>query len=122
MMKISVSSKESGNFSGWLEKCKKVDVQSALDEAGKEIVDSLKASTVVDTGQTRDSYNYEATMNVLNVFNTYIPNGTNKPLVLILNYGHATRGGTFVQGLHFLDSAFDSISITEKVMEVINDG
>lgn len=93
------------NLTNYLEKIKnKFDI-SKLDKYGKQGVQALSAATPVRTGLTASSWGYK----ILNensrisiVFtNSHIEKGT--PIAIILQYGHATRNGGWVEGIDYIN-------------------
>ena len=87
-----------------------------LDSYGKKGVRALSEATPVDTGQTAASWQYkvERTSNsaTISFWNTNINNGV--PIALILQYGHATGNGGWVEGRDYINPAlrpiFDSLA------------
>ena len=83
---------------------------------GKKGVEYLALATPVDTGKTSRSWTYSVeTVDdkcILNFSNENIQNGTN--IALILQYGHGTANGVYVQGRDYINpalkSVFDSIA------------
>lgn len=99
-----------GDFSGlekFLERSADGIPMSVLDKYGQEGVRALAASTPKDTGKTAGSWYYrtERTKGMLKLVfcNSNIQNGT--PVAVVLQYGHATRNGGFVQGRDYIDPA-----------------
>lgn len=99
-----------GDFSGlerFLERSADGIPMSVLDKYGQEGVRALVASTPKDTGKTAGSWYYrtERTKGMLKLVfcNSNIQNGT--PIAVVLQYGHATRNGGFVQGRDYIDPA-----------------
>lgn len=82
-----------------------------FDKYGKEGVAALKAATPIDTGNTRDSWYYEVVKDDGNVKisfnNSNIQNGV--PIAIILQYGHATRNGGWVEGRDYINPAIQPI-------------
>ncbi len=78
-----------------------------LDKYGREGVAALSSATPVDTGKTANSWNYEIFYQNRSVYitfnNTNIVNGV--PIAIILQYGHATRNGGYVQGRDYINPA-----------------
>ena len=108
-----------GDFSrslGYLEKAKHAVRLSALDKYGREGVDALASATPVDSGLTARSWYYKieyAKDSVKLIFsNSNIQNGV--PIAIILQYGHGTGTGGWVQGRDYINPAirpiFDSIA------------
>lgn len=84
---------------------------SSLDKYGKEGVQALAAATPVDTGLTAASWYYEIERNEGSTSivwkNSNIVDGT--PIAVILQYGHATRNGGYVQGTDYINTALRPI-------------
>lgn len=108
-----------GNFKSterFLKHAKSVDYVSILEHYGQAGVDALAASTPVDTGRTASSWSYEIEVKkdryTIYWTNSNIQNGV--PIAVILQYGHATNNGGFVQGRDYINPAlqniFDSIA------------
>lgn len=103
-----------GNFKNaekFLEKNSSINIDSILHRYGREGVDALAAATPVDTGETSKSWTYEVkkTRNgsSLTWSNTNAPGGV--PVVILIQYGHATKGGTYVQGIDFINPVMKPI-------------
>ena len=111
--------RQKGDFSkldGYLERLKSVIKLSDLDKYGKEGVAALASATPVDTGLTASSwsYNIKRTKEYIEITfdNSNIQNGV--PIAIILQYGHATGGGGWVEGRDYINPAirpiFDKIA------------
>lgn len=112
MAKISFSQK--GDFkklSTFLQKAKQGIKQSILDKYGREGVKALTAATPVNTGLTASSWYYEIERNkdsVSLVFkNSNVNNGVQ--IAIILQYGHATGTGGWVEGIDYINPAVQPI-------------
>lgn len=89
---------------------------SDLDKYGREGVSALASATPVDSGKTASSWSYEIIKEKdsvkLTFSNSNIQNGV--PIAVILQYGHATRNGGWVQGRDYINPAirpiFDKIA------------
>lgn len=121
---ISVHHK--GDFSStvrFLEKLLRNDYRQLLDKYGQMGVDALKAATPVDSGKTAESWRYEIQNQngsvVLRWYNKNVNKGVN--IAIILQMGHGTRHGGYVQGRDYINPAlrpiFDAIA-TEAWNEV----
>lgn len=79
-----------------------------LERIGRLGVDALSRATPVDTGKTSDSWGYsiERGKDSVSVVwtNSNIVNGWANVAVLI-QYGHATRNGGYVQGRDYINPA-----------------
>lgn len=108
-----------GDFSRsfrYLERVKGAVRLSDLDKYGREGVAALASATPVDSGLTASSWYYEITRTngsvSINFNNSNIQNGV--PIAVILQYGHATGTGGYVQGRDYINPAirpvFDRIA------------
>lgn len=114
-----ISFSHKGDFSkltSFLEKSKEAVRSSLLDKYGREGVAALMSATPVDTGLTASSWYYKIEHSdgstVLSFHNSNIQNGV--PIAVILQYGHATRTGGWVEGRDYINPAlrpiFDKIA------------
>lgn len=114
-----ITVKHTGSFKNvekFLYKASRTNVLSILDKYGRQGVEALASATPTDSGLTADSWKYE----VRNSKGSYSITWTNSnvvngvPVVILLQYGHATKNGGFVQGRDFINPAiqpiFDKIS------------
>ena len=109
-----ITFRQKGDFSKltrYLEKVKSVVKLSNLDKYGKEGVAALASATPVDTGLTASSWSYEikhknGTVSI-SFKNSNIQNGV--PIAIILQYGHGTRNGGWVQGRDYINPAIQPI-------------
>lgn len=125
-MKISFSSK--GDFSKtikFLNKVKNVKINNILSKYGKIGVNALSQATPKDSGVTSRSWNYKIEVNNDNAsivwYNTNVVKGVN--IAVILQYGHGTRNGGWVEGRDYINPAMKPIfdKIADQVWkEVIN--
>lgn len=109
-----ISFSHKGDFSKltrFFEKAKSVVRKEDFDKYGREGVSALASATPVDSGQTANSWRYEiANINGLikiSFFNSNIQNGV--PIAIILQYGHGTKNGGWVQGRDFINPAIQPI-------------
>ena len=87
-----------------------------LSRFGQMGVEALASATPVDTGKTADSWTYEIERTnektTIRWLNTNINDGVN--IAVILQYGHGTGTGGYVQGRDYINPAmrplFDSIA------------
>lgn len=89
--------KRSGNWSS------KID----LDKYGSKGVAALREATPKDTGLTANSWSYNITRSknsvIISFENTNINDGV--PIAIILQYGHGTRNGGWVEGYDYINPA-----------------
>lgn len=100
----------------FFEKALEIAGWGLLDKYGKAGVDALREATPMDSGLARDSWDYEIIREKGSTSivwtNSDVEGGCN--VVLLLQYGHGTRGGTYVEGRDFINPAmkpvFDKIA------------
>ena len=109
-----ISFRHKGDFSKlarFLERAKEVVHLGCLDKYGREGVAALASATPVDTGLTADSWYYKITNDgqsaKVTFYNSNIQNGV--PIAIILQYGHGTRNGGWVQGRDYVNPAVQPI-------------
>lgn len=117
---IRVTSK--GNLSKtmkFLEKCKRNNLLNILQKYGEEGVAALKSATPVDTGLTANSWYYKIEQSSgsvsISFYNSNVQNGV--PIAIILQYGHATRNGGWVQGRDYINPAIQPIF--DKILDSV---
>ena len=109
-----ISFRHKGDFSKltrFLERAKEVVHLGCLDKYGREGVAALASATPVDTGLTADSWYYKITNDgqsaKVTFYKSNIQNGV--PIAIILQYGHGTRNGGWVQGRDYVNPAVQPI-------------
>ena len=84
---------------------------SDLDKYGRQGVQALAAATPIDTGLTASSWYYKITMKgdsaTISFHNSNIQNGV--PIAIILQYGHGTGNGGWVEGRDYINPAIQPI-------------
>lgn len=114
-----ITFRHKGDFSkltSFLERAKQAVKISDLDKYGRAGVAALESATPKDTGLTASSWYYEIVRKDGSVSITFnnsnIQNGV--PIAIILQYGHGTRNGGWVQGRDYINPAvqpiFDAIA------------
>ena len=103
-----------GDFSKtkqFLKKMNSSTLRTVLNRYGQKGVEALAAATPVRTGLTANSWYYEIEikngMYSISFFNSNIQNGV--PIAIILQYGHGTRNGGWVQGRNYIEPAIQPI-------------
>lgn len=118
--------RQKGDFSKlthYLEKVKEIVKLGDLDKYGREGVAALASATPVDTGLTASSWRYEIQHGndsvSITFYNDNIQNGV--PIAIILQYGHGTRNGGYVQGRDYINPAIKPIfdKITEDAWKEV---
>nr|DAJ11352.1 MAG TPA: type I neck protein [Caudoviricetes sp.] len=102
--------KQSGslkNFEGFLYKNRKRRIYQLLNEYGKQGVELLRDATPVDTGKTATGWDYEIEVNSQGISLYWVNNNVNEgvPIAILIQYGHATRSGSYVQGVDYINPA-----------------
>lgn len=114
-----ISVRQKGDFSRtmrYLGKLQKAIRLADLDKYGQEGVAALASATPVETGQTANSWYYKierrGSSASISFYNSNIQNGI--LIAIILQYGHATHNGGWVQGRDYINPAirplFDKIA------------
>ena len=121
-----ITFKQKGNFNKTyllFEKAKEVFKRGDLDKYGRMGIRALRSSTPRDSGLASKSWRYEINhekdKSTITWHNDDIEGGCN--VAILVQYGHGTRNGGYVQGKDFINPAmkpiFENISkqITEEV-------
>ena len=107
----------------WLSKIPGIGWRAVLDKYGKAGVEALRAATPIDTGLTSKSWTYDIYKTrsgyAINWRNTNINNGVN--IAIILQYGHGTKSGGYVQGVDYINPALRPIleELAEKASKEV---
>ena len=109
-----ITFRHKGDFSKttrYLERMKKAARLGVLDKYGREGVAALASATPVDTGLTAQSWYYKIERKngsvSITFHNSNIQNGV--PIAIILQYGHGTGNGGYVQGRDYINPAVQPI-------------
>ncbi len=109
-----ISFKQKGDFSKltrFLERAKEAVHLGDLDRYGREGVAALSSATPIDSGLTASSWYYEIENKkgsvTISFHNSNIQNGI--PIAIILQYGHGTGTGGWVQGRDYINPAIQPI-------------
>ena len=114
-MNIKVTT--SGDFSktfkylGNIQSFKRNKLMSILKKYGEKGVANLREMTPKDTGETAKSWSYEITENGNTVTLAFTNDVQNQgvPIVILLQYGHGTGTGGYVQPNDFINPAMKPI-------------
>ena len=95
----------------WMMNAKEAKFYKKLYKYGEEGVRALSEATPIDTGKTATSWNYEIHWSkgvfTINFTNDNVVKGL--PVAILLQYGHATRNGGFVQGIDYINPALTPV-------------
>lgn len=111
------------NLETFLKKMINGDAYADLEMYAREGVAALASATPVDTGVAADSWYYE----IGNENGSYVVSWRNfdvvagTPVVILLQYGHATGTGGYVEAYDFINPAIQPIfnKISEKVWKAV---
>lgn len=109
-----ITFRQKGDFSkltNYLERVKGKVHLSDLDKFGRAGVAALASATPIDSGLTASSWYYEIrrTKNsvAISFHNSNIQNGV--PIAIILQYGHGTGTGGWVEGRDYINPAIQPL-------------
>lgn len=81
------------------------DLYNKIEENTIYAVNLLRDNTPINTGRASDSWGYEMSRDkdkiVVIIYNTDVEGGYN--VALLIEYDHATRGGGWVVGKHYIE-------------------
>lgn len=116
-----ISFRQKGDFKNltkFLERSLESIQHGVLDKYGKEGVAALSSSTPIDSGLTASSWYYKIENDKrgakLSFYNSNIVD--NVPIAIVIQYGHATGTGGWVEGRDYINPSlqpiFDKIADT----------
>lgn len=111
-----ISSGSFNNMDKFLAKMKNANFRSVIEKEAEKGRVALANATPRDSGEAASSWSYEISQNrgglEITWTNSKMAGGV--PLVVLLQYGHGTRTGGYVQGRDFINPAmkpvFDKIA------------
>jgi len=118
--------KHKGNFNKtekFLAGAKRIRFKEILESYAKQGVNALSSATPVDSGLTSSSWGY----NIITTNSGFRIEWTNSnvvsgvPIAIILQYGHGTRNGGWVQGRDYINPAIAPIfaDLTEALWKEV---
>lgn len=109
-----ISFRQKGDFSKlnrYFELVKETAKIGVLDKYGRAGVSALSSATPIDTGKTAASWYYEIKRQngsvSLEFFNSNVNKGV--PIAIVLQYGHGTGTGGWVEGRDYINPAIQPI-------------
>lgn len=124
---ISVSHKGSfSNLERFLKRNQKLNLDVYLNLYGQKGVEALANATPRDTGKTANSWRYEIEKDEINkkitvrwLNDNVVDDWFN--VALMLQYGHGTRSGAWVEGIDYINPAIRSIfdAMAEEIWKEI---
>lgn len=123
---MRVNFEVSGGFTKterFLNRMKRREYLNVLDEFGRDGVQALRNATPVDSGATAEAWDYEIkrTRNYTEIVWTNSNINDGAPIAVILQYGHGTGTGGYVQGRDYINPAIRPVfdKIAEKAWKVV---
>lgn len=122
---LSISSK--GDYSktlSWLKRMKLDKIMDKLNAYGEQGVMALQNATPKRTGLTASSWYYEINRTPTSISITWKNSNMAReaiPIALLIQYGHGTRTGGYVQGIDYINPTLKPIfeEITNNVWKEI---
>lgn len=103
-----------GNFNkteSFFKRITRSDYLRRLEKYGQEGVRALASATPIDSGKTANSWSYKISQRPgrtrINWINSHVVDGV--PIAIIIQYGHGTRNGGYVQGRDYINPAIKPI-------------
>ena len=109
-----ITFRQKGDFSKlsrYLEKVKESAKVGILDKYGQAGVAALSSATPVESGLTAQSWYYEIEHTKSSAVIRFLNSNVNKgvPIAIILQYGHGTGTGGWVEGRDYINPAIQPI-------------
>ncbi len=110
----------------FLDKCRDIaGMDSLYDKYGQKGVEALREATPRDTGKTAESWGYKVTKlpNAIQITWTNDNKVKGIPIAILLQYGHGTRNGGYVQGRDYINPALRPIfdELAEKLWKEVTE-
>ena len=98
-------------FNRYLERLKEAVKLGDLNKYGRQGVQALSSATPIESGETANSWYYKINRTkesvAITFHNSNIENGV--PIAIILQYGHGTGTGGYVEGRDYINPAIQPI-------------
>lgn len=82
-------------------------LRTAFEKYGSEGVEALRSATPSDSGLTANSWSYTIEDWGIGFNNSNLNNGYS--VALLIQYGHATRNGGYIEGFDYINPALQPI-------------
>lgn len=123
-MVISFESK--GDFSRtqrWLKRLSRAEYLNHLNSMGEEGVRALRSATPTESGATANAWSYKVEKTAKGYSIRWFNSNENQgvPIAILIQYGHATGTGGYVQGRDFINPAIRPIfdEMAEKAWKAV---
>lgn len=119
---------QKGDFSKslkFMERLKGLFRKSDLDAYAQRGVEALREATPIDSGVTANSWGYDIKYRnqsiAITFTNSNVQNGV--PIAIILQYGHRTGTGGWVQGRDYINPAVQTVfdEIVNDIVKEVNE-
>ena len=109
-----ITFRHKGDFSKtskWLRKIREAARLGILDKYGREGVAALASATPTETGKTASSWYYQVERRNGSVAIVFLNSNINDgvPIAIILQYGHGTGTGGWVEGRDYINPAIQPL-------------
>lgn len=109
-----ITLKQRGNFdklTSFLERIKEPFNMGILNKYGMKGVEALREATPKDTGKTSESWSYKITRENDIIKLSFLNSNRNQdvPIAIILQYGHGTKNGGWVEGIDYINPAIQPL-------------
>ena len=101
-----------------------MNIKRMLRQYGKEGVEALELATPKDTGKTASSWSYE--IETTDDGYNLVWNNTNMaepgmPVAILIQFGHATKSGTYVRGIDYINPALSPVfqKIADNILDEV---
>ena len=112
------------NLTSFLEKAKEKINLGVLDKYGRMGVAALQSATPKDSGKTSESWYYKINRENGTISLSFHNSNENQgvPIAIILQYGHATGNGGYVEGIDYINPAIQPIftQLAEEVWKEVD--
>lgn len=123
MISVSVKTNHTNSTEKFFDRIKNKSYLIKLDKFGIKGVNALSKATPTNTGLTAASWGYHIVEKIgaIELIWTNSNSADGVPIVVLLQYGHGTRNGGFVEGVDFINPALSPIfdSIAKEAWEVL---
>ena len=122
---ISVTTKgDFRNFDKFVKHMSRRDYLKIVEKYARLGVDALSKATPIDTGETASKWDYEIHVTkgktkIVWTNDNVTKDGT--PIPILLQFGHATKNGGFVEGIDFINPALAPVfnELRDKVWKEV---
>ena len=109
-----ISVKHKGDFKNvesLLNRITNLRLSRIMERYGQMGVNALSSATPIDSGETANSWDYRIIFrkNTIRIEWTNSNIAGNVPVAILLQYGHATKSGSFINGIDFINPALKPV-------------